>query len=384
MVLGTVMEPMVRDYNVGYSDGGQLVMNQFLGGMAGVLAVPWLVSRFGKKRLLLTVMGLIAIAEIGFFVRPSWPVMSAIAPLAGVGLGITEAAVASLIITAAAQNANKAMSRTEVFFGIGALLMPFVGAFLISAGIWKMSFLIVAVAAVITLAAWLLLWPKTWDESDAQIQEVETRKHEETRLGGPLLLTLVVCILFFFLYVGIEMSFIHFLPSMMVQNNGISESTAAFSISLFWLAMAIGRFVAGPLADRFGGGTYLIAMCAANAAVFIFMIGLDSVTATFMLTFLAGLAMSGMFSIGLVFASRAIPNMTEKTTSLLLAAGGIGGALLSKLVGWFLDRFQEDMTRWLFAALGILLLLIMMWAAKVASRSRRARVMKPVEQAECC
>src|SRR5690606_268377 len=129
------------------------------------------------------------------------------------------------------------------------------------------------------------------------------------------------------------------------------ESTAAFSISLFWLAMAIGRFVAGPLADRFGGGTYLIAMCAANAAVFIFMIGLDSVTATFMLTFLAGLAMSGMFSIGLVFASRAIPNMTEKTTSLLLAAGGIGGALLSKLVGWFLDRFQEDMTRWLFAAL---------------------------------
>jgi len=376
LVLGTVMEPMVQDYRVGYSDGGQLVMYQFLGGMAGVLAVPWLIRTLGLKRLILAAMGLVAVAETGFFLQPAWSILSVLAPLAGVGLGITEAAVASFIISAAAQHANKAMSRTEVFFGLGALLIPFAGSLLISAGRWELSFLVVAIAAVIAIAAWLLLWQKTWD-AQATPPSVDEIRRRKSRMGGPARLTLAVCFAFFFLYVGIEMSFVHFLPSMMVQNNGIEESTAALSISLFWLAMAIGRVIAGPLADRFGGSTYLLAMCASNAVILLLMVRLDSVFATFTLAFLAGLAMSGIFSIALVFATRAIPDMTENTTSVLLAAGGAGGALLSKMVGWFLDRFQEDMTRWLFAALGIVLLLVMIAAARAASRSKPTQ--KPVQ-----
>jgi len=135
--------------------------------------------------------------------------------------------------------------------------------------------------------------------------------------------------------------------------------------------MTVGRLAAGPAADRFGGAAYLIAMCGANALVFVLMIGLDGAPMTFVLTALSGLAMSGMFSIALVFANRAVPGMTERTTSLLMAAGGVGGALMPKLTGWFLDRYAEDATRWLFAGFGILLLLVMVWAAASAYRLRR-------------
>jgi FHS family glucose/mannose:H+ symporter-like MFS transporter len=84
--------------------------------------------------------------------------------------------------------------------------------------------------------------------------------------------------------------------------------------------------------------------------------------------------MSGMFSIALVFANRAVPGITERTTSLLMAAGGIGGALMPKLTGWCLDRFQEEAARWLFAGFGLLLLLFMVWAAALASRSAHGRL----------
>ena len=372
LVVGTVMEPMVPAYGVGYGDGGQLVMHQFLGGMAGVLGAPWLIRKIGKKRMLLSAIGLIVVIQIGYSLTPAWPVMLVLAPITGIGFGMTEATVASFVIASAAGNANRAMSRIEVFFGIGALLMPFAGSMLISAGLWKMSFLAVAVRAAVTWAAWLLLWPKILDKSSGEgAQHVDHPRVAAPGMRGRARLVLTVCVLFFLVYVGFEMSFIHYLPSMMVQNNGMPESTASLSISLYWLAMTVGRLAAGPAADRFGGASYLIAMCGANALVFALMIGLDSAPMTFVLTALSGLAMSGMFSIALVFANRAVPGMTERTTSLLLAAGGIGGALMPKLTGWFLDRYAEDATRWLFAGFGIALLLVMIWAAASAHRLRR-------------
>jgi len=375
LVIGTVMEPMVHAYGVGYGDGGQLVMHQFLGGMAGVLGAPWLMGKIGRKKLLLGAIGIIAVIQTLYSLAPAWPVMLVLAPLTGIGFGMTEATVASFVIAAAAGNANRAMSRVEVFFGVGALLMPFAGSMLISAGLWKMSFLAVAVTAAITWAAWLLLWPKILDKSSEESMQTSSDSglHAATagRARGGASLMLAVCILFFFVYVGFEMSFIHYLPSMMVQNNGLSDATASLSISLYWLAMTVGRLAAGPAADRFGGSAYLIAMCGANAVVFLLMIGLDSAPMTFVLAALSGLAMSGMFSIALVFANRVMPGMTERTTSLLLAAGGVGGALLPKLTGWFLDRFEEDLTRWLFAGFGILLLLVMIWAASAAYRHSR-------------
>lgn len=372
LVVGTVMEPMVHAYEVGYGDGGQLVMHQFLGGMAGVLGAPWLIRKIGKKRMLLSAIGLIVVIQTCYSLTPAWPVMLVLAPITGIGFGMTEATVASFVIAAAAGNANRAMSRIEVFFGIGALLMPFAGSLLISAGLWKMSFLAVAVMAAVTWAAWLLLWPKILDKSSGSgAHEGDHPRATAAGMGGRARLTLAVCILFFLVYVGFEMSFIHYLPSMMVQNNGLPESAASLSISLYWLAMTVGRLAAGPAADRFGGAAYLIAMCGANALVFGLMIGLDGAPMTFALTALSGLAMSGMFSIALVFANRAVPGMTERTTSLLLAAGGIGGALMPKLTGWFLDRYAEDATRWLFAGFGVALLLVMIWAAASAQGLRK-------------
>lgn len=369
LVVGTVMEPMVHAYGVGYGDGGQLVMHQFLGGMAGVLGAPWLIRKIGKKRMLLSAIGLIVVIQIGYSLTPAWPVMLVLAPITGIGFGMTEATVASFVIAAAASNANRAMSRIEVFFGIGALLMPFAGSLLISAGLWKMSFLAVAIMAAVTWAAWLLMWPKILDQTNGGDAQGSDHRHAPAAsLSARARLTLVVCILFFLVYVGFEMSFIHYLPSMMVQNNGISESTASLSISLYWLAMTVGRLAAGPAADRFGGASYLIAMCVVNALVFALMIGLDGTSMTFLLAAISGLAMSGMFSIALVFANRAVPGMTERTTSLLLAAGGVGGALMPKLTGGFLDRYAEDATRWLFAGFGILLLLVMIWAVVAARK----------------
>ncbi|TVX95012.1 MFS transporter [Cohnella terricola] len=372
LVVGTVMEPMVEAYGIKYGDGGQLVMNQFLGGLVGIMLAPWLMGLIGKKPLLLSALGVMAVAEIIYSLHPSWGVMLTAAPFAGFGFGTTEAVVGSFIIGSALGNANVAMSRVEVFFGVGALLMPFAGAALISSGHWISAFTVVGVLAALAMVMWLVYWPKILDRPKENVAHAAAELSKMPNRGR-VLIVLAACSMFFAVYVGFEMSFVHYLPSLLVKNNGLSESTASLSLSLFWGAMALGRVVSGQAADRWGGGTYMLVTCISAAILFIIMGGLDSTWATFTLTFLAGLAMSGMFAIALVFANRAVPGMTERTTSLLMAFGGIGGALLPKLTGWFLDENGVGATWWLFAGYAVLMLGVIIWALLSAKLLERAR-----------
>ncbi len=377
LVVGTVMEPMVAAYGIKYGDGGQLVMNQFLGGLVGITLAPWLMGQIGKKLLLLGALGVMTVAEIIYAFQPSWGVMLAAAPFAGFGFGTTEALVGSFIIGAAMGNANVAMSRVEIFFGVGALLMPFAGAAFISSGYWESAFALVGGLAAIALVTWFFFWPKILDRPLEGAAPSQARR-QSTPHRGFTFVVLAACSLFFALYVGLEMSFVHYLPSLLVNQNGLSESSASLSLGLFWGAMTVGRIVSGQAADRWGGGAYMLVTCLAAALVFALLGGFSSTWATIALTCLAGLAMSGMFAIALVFANRAVPGMTERTTSLLMAFGGIGGALMPKLTGWFLDENGMEATRWLFAVFAVLMLAVIVWALLSAKALDRARGAAPI------
>lgn len=389
LVVGAVMEPMVHAYGVQYGDGGQLVMNQFLGGLAGTLCAPWLMRRFGRRVLLLGAMCLMIVAEGAYALAPPWSAMLVLGPVAGFGFGITETTVGSFIIASAGERANVAMSRVEVSFGVGALLMPFVGALLIDIDRWRLAFGVVGVLALLTVVLWAAFWPTVLNAApgsgagggghgapEASGRQSGARPQAEVRLPllgtGPARWVLIACAAFFFLYVGFEMSYAHYLPTLLVQHSGISEASAALGLGVFWGAMTIGRMYAGHLADRIGSAAYLLSMCGCAVVAFALMGFFGGAAPMFALAACAGLAMSGMFAIALVFANRYAPGMTERTTSLLMACGLTGGALLPKLVGWSLDELGDDGTRWLLALFAVLLLAAVACAATASRSAARA------------
>ncbi|MFD0672641.1 MFS transporter [Cohnella sp. GCM10027633] len=371
LVVGAVMEPMVQSYGINYGAGGQLVMHQFLGGMVGVMLAPLLIGRIGKKKLLLSALAIMTIAEAVYVSQPSWGLMLTAAPFAGFGFGTTEAVVASFIIGSAGKDANVAMSRVEVSFGVGALLMPFVGAWLISIDQWVAAFAVVSALAAITLILWMIWWPSVLDQPVSAQAVAAAAKERSAMSRGRIAMILLGGALFFLVYVGFEMSFVHYLPSLLVQNNGLAESTASISISVYWGAMVLGRLVSGHAADRWGSGTYMMVTCVLCAVLFTAFGGVENVSGAFVIAFLTGLAMSGMYSVALVFVNRAVPGMSEKTTSLMMVFAGIGGAFMPKLTGWFLDEHGTDATRWLFAVMAVVMLAVITWALLVARPEKR-------------
>ncbi|THF77152.1 MFS transporter [Cohnella fermenti] len=394
LVVGSVLEPMVHAYGVQYGDGGQLVMNQFLGGLAGTMAAPLLIGRIGRRGLLLASFLGMAMMEFIYMTQPEWGAMLAVAPLTGFCFGIIEALIGSLIISATGERANVAMSRLETFFGLGALIIPFAGAALIEAGQWKLAFGIVGALAAVTFVLWLTLWPTELlgargdahagdgaghgggDASLAPGSSTPGRRWSG-RAGRRYGLLLGCCALFFVVYVGMEMSFVHYLPSMLVQENGLSDASAALSISAFWVAMTLGRLISGQLADRIGGGMYLLLGSALGAACFLVMALSGGTTEMFVFSFIAGFAFSGLFAIGLVFTNRAVPGVTERTTSLLIACGLLGGAIMPKLIGWALDQYAVSTSRWLFFTFSAAMIAIVLAALALARRTSRSHTSSP-------
>ncbi|MET3207640.1 UNVERIFIED_CONTAM: hypothetical protein ABIC26_000576 [Paenibacillus sp. PvR008] len=66
--------------------------------------------------------------------------------VASFGFGMVEAIIGTIVISGITEGTGAAMSRLEVFFGIGALAMPAVASQLIAFDWWRLAFPVISVA----------------------------------------------------------------------------------------------------------------------------------------------------------------------------------------------------------------------------------------------
>ncbi|GLX71360.1 MFS transporter [Paenibacillus glycanilyticus] len=371
VVGGSVMEQMLDKYDLSYDDGGQWMMNQFFGFLVGVLLSPYITSKIGKRGGVLVSLGLLTLGEAAYSLTPhSWGLMLFIALFAGFGFGMTESVIGAMVIDMAEENGKaNAMTKLETFFGIGAFLMPTLAGILIRYDVWQLSFPILSALAGITFILWMTLSFGPIDDKIGYHARVR-KEHAESKptIAGAkgffgykasAIPFLLLSALFFLIYVGVEMSFSNYLPSIMIARSGMTEASAPSSLSLFWATMIVGRLFAGRLADRVGYFRYLLVAIAGACLVVVAMGAVLQLSGMMVLIALSGLFFSGVFGIALVFANGLLPGTTERTTSLLVACGGIGGAIFPKLTGWMMDSYGADRTVWILGALIVVMFIVL-------------------------
>ncbi|OKP86496.1 fucose permease [Paenibacillus helianthi] len=370
VVMGSILPVLLQHYDRNYSAGGELIFSQFAGFLAGVLISPLLNRRFGKRGGLLIAIGLLVCAETAYAFLPPWGWMYVIAVAAGFGFGMIEAVIGTIIIAAVTEGTAVAMSRLEVLFGVGALVMPLAASPLIAAGSWRLAFLIVAAFALISL----LFWAKggfgclqsVLDERPPRRERGAKRlRSRKLPYKGRQWILLSLFIVFFFLYVGTEMSLVNFMPAIFITKLGMSDASAALTVTFFWLAMSAGRLYAGVLAERISYRRYVLTSCLATVLLLAIFPFASQRVAAFAVLALLGLCMSGIFSIALVFSSKLLPGAEESTPSIMIASGGIGGAVLPLATGWSMDHLQIAQTSGLLAACAAVLFLLSVAAWKI-------------------
>jgi FHS family glucose/mannose:H+ symporter-like MFS transporter len=367
VILGAVLPELLRHYNRTYQDGGMLIFAEFFGFLCGVLCMPFITRRWGRRNVLTTSFLLLFAAEAAIAFLPPWSLTIGLALLAGFAFGVIEASIGTFILVAAKNNQAVAMSKLEVAFGVGALLMPFISSFLIVQGVWAYSFVLLGASALLMAGLWSRL---TFGEIDALliVKTTDGQSNKQLVYGKGSILVLSIFMLVFFLYVGLEVAIVNFLPSIFSEKMKSSSSLATLTVTAFWLAMVVGRIFTGVLAEKLSYYRFLWIACAGGLLALIMLAFNGSVMGGFVLVLLLGLFMAGMFAVGLIFANQFLPGMTERTTSLLIASGGLGGSVLPLLIGWTMDQFAVEISLWLFAGAMLAILLFIMYSQRWKGR----------------
>jgi len=169
-------------------------------------------------------------------------------------------------------------------------------------------------------------------------------------------------ILYFLVFIRsiIQIVFGQFLPLYLHRERNFDVASASYALSLYLASGAIGGFLGGHLADRFGGRRIILfsmAGCLPFLALFFFTTGVASMIGLA----LAALILLFTVPVNVVMAQDLVPTQVGTVSALMMGfAWGMAGLIFIPLTGWIGDHssLQQALAMLtVFPVLGIFLTL---------------------------
>ncbi|WP_226036009.1 MFS transporter [Aquibacillus saliphilus] len=355
IIVGSLLTEILDHYQKSYTAGGMLIAFQSVGFLTGVIMSSHLLKFLGRRRIVVGAIVMLGLSQIAFMFLFPWELLLLFAITSGIGFGVIEPLVGSLIIDGVKEQQAVAFSRLEVFFGIGSLFMPIISGWLATTDLWRFSFLVLFMYAVLIGFIWMKVSFGELEHLMIKSVKKQDKQIDATTPLGNSRYFLIGFMLFFMIYVGTEVSIMNFLPSILISKLETGTFAATIAVTYFWAAMVVGRLAAGYLAERMSYGRYL-AWCCLGTVVFVASLGfVTSLWVGYVLIVLIGLMMAGIFGIALVYANQLLPGSTDRNTSILIASGGVGGIFLPLLTGGIMDHFPTPIISIVLATLSLFL-----------------------------
>lgn len=183
---------------------------------------------------------------------------------------------------------------------------------------------------------------------------------------------LISLFIFFFMYVGMEVTFGGFIMTFAVQSFAWSKDKGVILTSLFWGALATGRGLSIFLARCLLPSWMLIAnILLVLLASLILSIGLNEYQDLLWPgTLLFGLGLSSIFPTGMSWAEHYM-TVTGKATAVLIMGSALGEMVIPAVTGFFMVKKQKMVLMYVMFALSLLSCLCFIIMQNLASNQRR-------------
>ena len=242
--------------------------------------------------------------------------------LVGIAEGVLHVGGNTLVLWVQRRNAASYLNGLHLFFGIGAFIGPALIALLLAVGAgisgayWSVAIL------ALPVALYLLRWPSPTPAAGGQAGAT-----------APLNVRLLALFcLFFFLYVGSEISFSSWIYTYAVTQQLATLTTAAYLTSVFWGTVTLGRLASISLTLRWRPRRILlIDLLGALASILLILLGGSSV-AVWVGTAGFGLSVASVFPTTMALAGRRMP-VSGRATGWFFVGSSLGGMLLPWLIG---------------------------------------------------
>lgn len=364
-----VLLQVAEEFHLNQTLMGFLVAAQFIAVMLSPLVFGPIADRIGKKRVLLFAMPIFIIGCL--FAASAWSAATFIIGvfIIGCGLGVCECLVSANMTDNFPEQANRYMNMTQCTFSLGAVVSPILTRYLMDqfAMSWRGAFFMAGLGYVALLPLMGLT------------HCVSVRTPEQAKVSGSLLqlgkhrffIALFLCI---FLYVGMETGIAYFADSLFTVEI-MRPELGAYAISTFWLVMSGSRLLFSFI--KVQERKAILAGYGLSTLAGILMLVLPNASVTLLGIALIGFAFGPIWPMIMAMGTKSLPEMTGLVSSLLMAAGGLGGALLPVMMGACADNAG------LYWAFGILIafmiagLFILVWGtARTGTQNTEGAVIR--------
>ncbi len=244
-LLGAGWPVMHTELGVSVSFMGIISMVISGGTIVSSLLSDKLTHKFGTRTVTVASVLLTVAALFGFSFSGSFSMLIIFAVPYGLGAGAIDAALNNYV---ALHYKAKHMSWLHCFWGVGAIISPFIMSFTLKNLNWNSGYRIVGfiqLAIALLLLVTLPVWKINKTESTADTKRVGLTAALKIK-GVPFLL------IGFFAYCAAEATAMYWASTYFTEVKGISGDRAASFAALFYIGITLGRFASGFITERLG------------------------------------------------------------------------------------------------------------------------------------
>ncbi|MEQ8701697.1 MAG: MFS transporter, partial [Bauldia litoralis] len=238
-----------KDLGVGFTEMGAFLTAYAVAAGIGQYPMGILVDRIGARPVLIGGMTLLATSVLMLGVLPVYPLMVALAFLAGLGDSVFHPSDYTIMGANVRPSMMGLAFSIHTFSGfIGWTAAPLAMTALAHVWDWQTAFIVVGAAGLLIVLA-LLSKPGLTSAGGKQQRPDEGAN----RVPGYKLLTsppILMMFLFFFIVGAVSLGVAQFLPAALNQKYGLPLVDANMTLTVFLFAGAIGVLIGGLLADR--------------------------------------------------------------------------------------------------------------------------------------
>jgi fucose permease len=246
--VGIIIPQIVKAFRLSLTAAGAFQYATMSGiAMAGFF-LGHMADRLGRKSTIVAGLTLFALTSYLFIAGTSFPYFCALMALSGIAIGVFKTGALALVgdIAKSTVEHTSLMNTIEGFFGVGSIAGPAILAQLLARGIsWQWLYVLAGSVCVLLIVTALGVHYPSRTAASAE------------HAGGQVLGAVVKnrFVLGFslgaFLYVAVESAIYVWMPTLLAGYRGPAARVAAYSISIFFLLRAAGRFLGAWMLDRF-------------------------------------------------------------------------------------------------------------------------------------
>ena len=268
--VGIVIPEVIKTFRLSLTAAGTF-QYATMGGIAlAALFLGQLADRLGRRPTIIVGLTLFAIACFLFAAGDTFLFFAILMGLSGVAIGIFKTGALALVgdISTSTTQHTTIMNWAEGFFSIGAIIGPAILVRLLASGTsWKWLYVIAGgVCVLLMMLALSVKYPNT---ATSMPTGDAGQRGTAGAMRNPYVLAFSLGV---FLYVGVEAAVYVWMPTLLAGYQGSATTVATYSISIFFLLRAVGRFLGAWLLSQLRWQTVLAVSSGSILLCFLFSV----------------------------------------------------------------------------------------------------------------